>query len=337
MFSKIIVHRVGNKINGGEITYSSTELELEESMKELLTDFFLKGFKSEEQFQFYSDSYLINNPVFHSASEIFDNPENLFEESKGIAKHLYESAQNPRVLAGELFVCYFEPEEGDETSVAKIGLFKTESLQTFLKIDSDKDPFSLEKDHGIGLAKLDKGCVIYNVDKELGYALSVIDQNKRGEEYYWFEDFLKVKRRNDAYFHTEETLSVYKDYITKQLPQEFEVSKADQADFLNKSISFFKDRESFDLEEFTSTVLGDQEVIESFANYKTEYEGDRQVSIAEDFQINPAAVKKNARYFKSVIKLDKNFHIYVHGDRKKIETGSDEKGKYYRLYFDEEN
>ena len=90
------------------------------------------------------------------------------------------------------------------------------------------------------------------------------------------------------------------------------------------------------MQEFSKEVLQDENVIESFVNYKTDYEQDMQVSIAEEFPINATAVKKNSRYFKSVIKLDKNFHIYVHGDRQKIETGQDEKGKYYRLYFDEE-
>jgi len=42
--------------------------------------------------------------------------------------------------------------------------------------------------------------------------------------------------------------------------------------------------------------------------------------------------------FKSVIKLDKNFHIYVHGDRELIEKGYDEAmGKhFYKIYFDVE-
>ena len=110
--------------------------------------------------------------------------------------------------------------------------------------------------------------------------MSVVDNNKNGDMYYWFEDFLKVKQRDDEYFHTQEALLVYKDYITKQLPQEFEVSKADQADFLNKSINFFKEKEEF--------------------------------------------------------KLDKNFHIYIHGDRQKLAQGEDENGKYYMLYFEKE-
>ena len=50
------------------------------------------------------------------------------------------------------------------------------------------------------------------------------------------------------------------------------------------------------------------------------------------------AVKKQARVFKSVIKLDKNFHIYVHGNRELIEKGYDgAMGKhYYKIYFDVE-
>lgn len=336
MISKIIVHKVGNKINQENLFLSSEELALPEDMKELLEEFFLKAFKGEEYFQFYSDSYLVNNPVYSSVSEIFEDREKFVFESENIAKHLYEVAENPRVQGGELFVVYFENEGEEEQKIDSIGIFKTENKSPFLKIFDRDDNYEIEKDYGISLAKLDKGCIVYNTAKENGYAVSVVDNNKNGDMYYWFEDFLKVKQREDEYFHTQETLSVYKDYITKQLPQEFEISKADQADFLNKSINFFKEKEQFDFEEFTNEVLEDKNVIESFANYKTDYEQEMQVSIPEDFTINEAAVKKQSRHFKSVIKLDKNFHIYVHGDRKMLETGQDEKGKYYRLYFQEE-
>jgi hypothetical protein len=39
-----------------------------------------------------------------------------------------------------------------------------------------------------------------------------------------------------------------------------------------------------------------------------------------------------------VIKLDKNFHIYVHGNRELIEKGYDEvlQKHYYKIYFDQE-
>ena len=337
MLSKIIVHKVGNKINQESLILLQEELKLEDDMKELLQDFFLKNFKSEEQFRFYSDSYLVNNPVYSSVSEIFEDKNKFVWESENLAKHLYEITENPRVQSGELFIVYFEGEENaDGNKIDSIGIFKTENKNPFLKIFPQNETFEIEKDYGIGLSKLDKGALIYNTGKETGYAVSVIDNNKNGDIYYWFEDFLKVKQRDDEYFHTQETLAVYKDFITKQLPTEFEVSKADQADFLNKSINFFKEKEKFDFEEFTNEVLEDKNVIESFSNFKSDYENDMQVSISEEFPINESAVKKNARHFKSVIKLDKNFHIYVHGDRKMIETGQDEKGKYYLLYFEEE-
>ena len=342
MLTKIIVHKVGNKINHESLIISQEELKLEEEMKELLQDFFLKSFKSEEQFRFYSDSYLVNNPVYSSVSEIFEDKDKFVWESEKLAKHLYDITENPRVQSGELFIVYFEgssfdaAQDSDGNKIDSIGIFKTENKNPFLKIFPQNETFETEKDYGIGLLKLDKGALIYNNSKETGFVVSVIDNNKNGDMYYWFEDFLKVKQRDDEYFHTQETLAVYKDFITKQLPTEFEVSKADQADFLNKSINFFKEKQKFDFEEFTNEVLEDKNVIESFSNFKSDYENEMQVSISEDFAINEAAVKKQSRGFKSVIKLDKNFHIYVHGDRKMIETGQDEKGKYYRLYFEEE-
>lgn len=337
MLSKIIVHKVGNRINQESLILSQEELQLEDEMKELLEDFFLKAFKSEEQFSFYSDTYLVNNPVYSSVSEIFDDIDKFVYEAENIAQHLYEVAENPRVQSGELFIVYFEGEENaDGNKIDYIGIFKTENKNPFLKISPQNEAFEIEKDYGIGLSKLDKGALIYNRSKETGYVVSVVDNNKNGDMYYWFEDFLKVKQRDDEYFQTQETLTVYKEYITKQLPQEFETTKADQADFLNKSITFFKEKETFDYDEFTKEVLEDPNVIESFSNFKSDYEQEMQVSISEDFAISEAAVKKQSRGFKSVIKLDKNFHIYVHGDRKMIETGQDEKGKYYRLYFEEE-
>ncbi|MDR2511118.1 MAG: nucleoid-associated protein, partial [Bacteroidales bacterium] len=55
------------------------------------------------------------------------------------------------------------------------------------------------------------------------------------------------------------------------------------------------------------------------------------------FVISDSAVKKQSRTFKSVIKLDKNFHIYVHGDSNLIQQGEDDKGKFYKIRYQEEN
>lgn len=336
MLSKVIVHRVGNKINQESLLLSQEELELSEDMKELIANFFFKSFKSEEMFHFYSDTYLSNNVVYGAVAEIFEDKTKLLWESETIAKHLYEIVENPRIPSGDFFILYFEGEDEGFGDGEKIGFIKMEKKEPFLKISPVDESFDIERDFGFGLTKLDKAALIYNRNKEDGFVVSAVDNNKNGDMYYWFEDFLKIKQREDSYFQTQETLAVYKDYITTQLPQEFEVTKADQADFLNKSINYFKDKEEFKFDDFAKEVLQDEHVIESFANFKSDYETDMQVSLEEDFPINEAAVKKQSRHFKSVIKLDKNFHIYIHGDRKRIEQGEDEKGKYYRLYYDDE-
>ena len=56
-----------------------------------------------------------------------------------------------------------------------------------------------------------------------------------------------------------------------------------------------------------------------------------------EFDISNKAVKNQARVFKSILKLDKNFHIYIHGNKELIEKGTESDGrKYYKIYYDQE-
>jgi len=73
-------------------------------------------------------------------------------------------------------------------------------------------------------------------------------------------------------------------------------------------------------------------------DYKEDYANERDIRLAEDFKVSPAAIKSSSKIFKSVLKLDKNFSVYIHGDRRMIEKGTDEMGrKFYKLYYTEEN
>ena len=94
---------------------------------------------------------------------------------------------------------------------------------------------------------------------------------------------------------------------------------------------------SISKEEFEQKVFNNQELIESFNSFDTEYREKHDLEIVEDFDISDKAVKKQARVFKSVLKLDKNFHIYIHGDKSLIQQGTDSDGrKFYKIYYDEE-
>ena len=333
----LCINYVGNQTHQEALVTSDTEIFLEEEMKQMLKDYFLKNFKPEIFFEFFHSSNIENNEVFTYVSEIFEQPELLENQYKKLAKLLYEHSTNPRTKGGEFYVCYFKDLIVKGERYDAVGLFKSENKDTFLKVSPKNENFELETLQGINLNKVDKGCIIYNTTKEQGYLISIIDGTSRAETSYWMDDFLQVRQRQDEYFETQETLTLYKEFITKQLPQEFEISRADQVDLLNKSLNFFKEKEEFKMEEFAGEVLADDEVINSFNTFKTQYEDERDYVLSDDFAINDAAVKKNARLLKSIIKLDKNFHIYVHGDRKKLQQGQDENGKYYILYFEEEN
>jgi hypothetical protein len=131
---------------------------------------------------------------------------------------------------------------------------------------------------------------------------------------YWIDDFLYVQNRKDEYFHTKNALSLCKTFVAEQMPVKYEISKAEQSDLLNKSMKFFKENESFDVNLFADEVIGHPEIIEDFISFKGDFEKENAVQIEDKFEINNSAVKKQAKDFKSIIKLDKNFHIYVHGN-----------------------
>jgi len=335
----ISLHKVGSKMLDEGIKFSKASLKTSERINKLLISYFFAPFKSEEYYHLYHDSELKYNEVFGFVSEIFANPESLFEQSVNLAKHLYEQSVHPKIKGGEFYTAYFNDCILGDKTVDVVGLFKSENKDTFLKVYPSADGFEIECEEGVNINKLDKGCLIFNIESENGYVVAVVDNTNKGvEARYWMDDFLHIKQREDEYYHTQNVLSLCKNFVTKELPQQFEVSKADQIDFLNKSVKFFKDNDNFEMDEFANEVISQPLVIESFNRYKEGYQKEREIDIADSFNISESAVKRQARVLKSVIKLDKNFHIYIHGNRELIEQGVDEKGrKYYKMYYEEES
>lgn len=333
----IVLHHVGNKQNGNALVCSNAPLKLDEETDELLKTYFLSKIKSEELFQLAHPSDKELNEVFTYVSAIFNEENELFPQSINLAKYLYEQCTHPKIKGGEFYVVYFKDCVINKKGVDAVGLFKSENKETFLSVYPKADNFEMTPQEGININKLDKGCIIFNSEKENGYIAAIVDNtNKNLDAQYWVDDFLQVKVRTDDYFHTNNTMEMYKKYVTTQLPEEFEMNRVDQADLLNRTIDFFKNKENFAFEEFTEEVLQQPDVIDSFDAFRTTYQHEHEIDIANDFNISESAVKKQNRNYKSVIKLDKNFHVYVHGDRSKIEHGEDHKGKFYKLYFEHE-
>ncbi|HEX2922058.1 MAG TPA: nucleoid-associated protein [Bacteroidales bacterium] len=337
--SGLAIHKVGNKNNEEGLLLSEQPTNIRNEISETLISYFISSFKPDEYYNLYHESDINLNEVYVFAGRIFDDPESLFEQSVKLAKHLYNCSVHPKIKGGEFYTTYFKECTFEGDIVDAIGLFKSEKKDIFLKVQPDEKAFGIKTDEGINVSKLDKGCLIFNKVRENGYVVSVVDNTGKGAEAaYWIDTFLKAIQRNDDFHNTHNVLSLCKDFITKQLPQEYEITKADQANLLNKSIKYFRDNESFSMAEFANEVIEEPELISKFDTFKTDYQEQSEQVISESFQINGSAVKKQSRVFKSVLKLDRNFHIYIHGDRDLIHQGIEPDGrKYYKIYFREES
>ncbi len=371
---RLIVHYTGNKQNSQPLLLSKQEQALDPDSRQKFTEILLNRFQQcYERYSFHHTSSLDYHEVYNYVTTLFKEPgmakereaqgtdeirKNQFginevgsgesgrgasavfrELSSRMASHLFEVAVHPKIKPGELYITYFSNIQVEERIVDAIGLFKAESKSLFVDIDPSSEGLHVELKEGVELSKIDKGCLILNQEADKGYELMIFDSNGKGEEaQYWKDKFLGALIQQNEFLHTQGFLTITKNFVTQQLPGEFEVSKTEQIDILNRSMDYFKTHGNFNKDEFETEVLHHDDLIQSFRKYDEQYRENNAWDPAHEFEISPQAVKKQARVFKSVIKLDKNFHIYVHGDKELIEKGYDEGvGKhYYKIYFDQE-
>jgi hypothetical protein len=338
---EVIVHKVGNPTRGELLQLSQSPLTLTEPIvNSLLTKYFLGAFNENELFEFTHLNDLQLNEVYSYVQKIFADPAALVKESILMAQFLFSKSTHVKVKEGELYVAYFEQVPYNGEYIPAIGIFKSENKETFLKVYSKGEDWEMTQEEGININKLDKGCLIFKADKAEGYKLCIVDNtNKQSDAQYWVKDFLQAAPCADSYHNTDKYLSLCKNFITKEYCEKFDVDKSTQLDMLNRSIDYFKTKDQFSLKEFNEEVIHHPEVVDSFMEYKKNFESSRNYEIEDEFDIHMSAVKKQAKVFKSVLKLDKNFHIYIHGRRDLIEKGIDEVTgkKYYKIYFEEES
>ncbi len=334
----LITHHIGNKINDEKCTLTNEYTTCEDETREFLLTYFLLPFKTEEFFCFNHAVSLDLNEVYTIAKSIFSDDGDYITSTQSLAKLLYESSSHPKIKEGELNIAYLTNIVIGGKVVDAIGIFKSETDAAFLKMRNQKSKFNIIHDFGFEMNGVDKGCIIFNIEEENGYKILISDNtNRSAEAQYWKDDFLNLKPVADEFHQTSQFLGIAKNFVTTQLAEEFEVSKADKIDLLNRSVAYFKKHESFDKAEFEEEVFQDKDVIKSFRNFDCSFREEHDIELTDQFDISPQAVKKQARVFKSVLKLDKNFHIYIHGNKNLIEQGVEQDGrKFYKIYFEKE-
>jgi len=342
------LHRVGNRSRKDGIIYSNEPHHLSNELEPLLKEFFFKPFRDKEElyYNFTHEVDLDYNELFKIAKNMFAIGEHgsenaMHEKTKKIAQHLYDQSGHPHIKDGEVYVTYLTNITVDNQKCDAIGIFKSELLHDFLQFHSGDGNIDMELQQGIALDKLDKGCLIFNLNEETGYKILSVDSN-RYDARYWFEHFLNVDVTVDDRFVTKKYMQFMaafgKDVV---LPAE---DKKEQVMFNNRAVNYFAKNDQFNESNFLAEVLDNPDLAMEFQSYKID-KGEKYSieDFGNDFAISNEAVSEMRKKIKNTIVLDTNIQIHLdfinpESAEKFVEKGWDEEKQmyYYLVYFNKE-
>lgn len=320
-----ITHFVGNKMKGEGLRFSG-KIQDVNNVEKLLIKLIERNFSYDEKFKFKINDTQKNNPVFSMISTIFNDDNSFLEQSKLIARYLYEKSDHPQIKSGELCVGKCEKLIYKEMSYPAVILIKSEIKDEFLKIVSIDDEIIIQPESGIGLDKIDKGCIIIKVENDFLIFLTnkLVDNNIK----YWNNDFLNTTPINNDFLLTKSYLDSAKKVIFNT---DFE-NNLQRVECLSKTINFFEENDFFE-EDLYKKHLNNEKIFLKIKDFENSI-GNQNVN---NFKISQRIVNKNKRTMKKIIKLDNNFDILVKNDFSLIEKGRDNKGEFYKLYYKSES
>ena len=266
VLKQAIVHKVGNPTRGEELKLSKDELTLNDDIVQgLLTRYFLAAFNENEHYHFSHLSDVNLNEVFNYVTSIFEEPSSFKKNAALLAAFLYSKSTHARIKEGEMYVASFDNVPLGTEYLPAIGIFKSESKESFLKVFTHGQSLEVIHEEGFGPGKPDKGCLIFKNNKAFGYTVCIIDStNKQQDAQYWVNDFLQVQPYADSYHNTDKYLGLCKQFITNEYVENFEVTKSEQIDMMNRSMDYFKTKDQFNIDEFTQEVIHHPEVVDTF-------------------------------------------------------------------------
>lgn len=340
VLKEMAIHYVGNKSKDEGVYLSRKSFTFfDETVLENFVEYFTKPFQSTPEFyNFFHPADINLNEVSSFSTAYFTGKIDFAAMAEKMARMLYDKSEHPNINGGELFIVSFTGINLNGVPADALGIYKSEVKDTFIKLNKVESSYNYQMDAGINIKAVDKGCVIFNTGQDDKFTVCVVDNiNKSKEAKFWMDDFLRLINCQDSFHFTKDYLDVAKKFVTEKMTEVYDLSKADKIDYLNKSIGYFKKNDHFAEQDFLQDVFQHSDVIENFNQFKQQYAFENEMKLDHDFDISNQAVKKQARIFKSILKLDKNFHIYIHGNKQLIEKGTEVDGrKFYKIYYDNE-
>lgn len=340
--SKFIIHKVGNKFNDTKNAFSEKLVDFDEASYDLMLPFLLRPFSSVVQsYRFNHHANISLNEINSYSGQIFNDDDAFIEISKHIVTHLYEQSTSAQIKTGDVLIAMFEGIEFNDITTNALGIFKIESKVNFFQTYLENNSYDVLVQKGISSKKVDKGCLILNQTDTEGNIILSVDNNSYDAQY-WINQFLNIKYADDANNHTQQYITLCKDFSTDILKTTY--GAKEQNTFLAKTIDFFKENEVVNIERFKDELFEEDKHKKLFDDYKKNFEDEQDMVLRNQFDVAESVVNKEKKKFKTDIKLDTNIQIKLDIDApdasaEYLERGYDDEKKmhYYKAFFNVES
>lgn len=323
-----MVQRVGNKSNEDGVSFSDSLCQLD-GVEEYLLEVINASFKFDDWRQFYYIDDLELNPAYRFVSKIFENESAIIKQANNLARHLYEQSIHPNIKIGEFYVVLLEGCEVDGVETNAIGLFKSELHETVLTVKMENNRLVLSPEIGMSLKKLEKGCIVFNVEKEKGYKVVVVDNTLSNKDaHYWVDNFLHVRNCDDDYHQTERLTEMCKKFVEKVSEQ----SAVDGAIIAKKATELLKSEEKLTVDNLPELLCQNDEQKVEFAAYRKSFE-EENGALNDEVVLVKKAVNYKPVTRMNTLRVGDEFDVKVLNPEARMEQGSDDKGKFWKLYY----
>jgi len=331
----LCVHRVGNQLRNEGVVCSNSQHEISSHDKLPLVQFLFGHADRLNLFTFTHSVDTTLNAIAQLSSAVGDETAPLKKASRDIAAHLYSVSNHPRIKAGNVFVGIFEGIRFNGRFQNVLGIFKSDAVDEFIKVDVAHGSASLVVEEGAALTSLDKIALVFLPDK--GKPTQVLSACARGEEaVFWNERFLQIQTAQSAKADTKACLNLC---LTFAKSGDDQPHDPDKLVFLNRSLQYFETAEKFSEEAF-ATVFTNEAQEKEFLQFKNAQKDEGKLGISNSFKIERDVVRKERRRFQKNVKLDANIEIRLRFNnqadmKKRVELGFDKsKGMaFYKLYY----
>ncbi len=326
--------------SGEPVQLSKALCLLDEEEAALLAPIFLKPFRSLDPHRLHHHSHLAGNELYTYARKIFNDPGTLLEVGGHVANHLQARSNHPNIKAGDLCVSLVDGITFEDEPVQALCVIKSESQVPFLQISMRDGDLRLTTEQGIYPEKIDKGCLILDLEPEEGFTVYLFDKGG-GDAHFWKRDFIGAVPVKNPEYLTKRYSELCVAFAEEGLPEESPPAR--RVEVARRALDYLQENEDFDLAGFQESALPEPEIRECFDTFKTQYEEETGQEFDDQFPVSKKEAKKAKKRLKSRLKLDVGVDLkfssgFIDKSEQFLERGFDEDKhmQFLKVWFNKE-